>query len=126
MRRNQQGPVFQRQAPRPAPADSWSYTGFNTFREWLAQAEGFAPADMNGFGGDRMWSSISTTPAPLLVHPDQGSLAPARCAAVLAALADQRQHEVGDPVLERRVDAVRQLGTVIRSCSEKEVELIFR
>ncbi|MEU0218226.1 hypothetical protein ABZ281_25330 [Streptomyces sp. NPDC006265] len=45
---------------------------------------------------------------------------------MLAALADQRQHEVGDPVLERRVDAVRQLGTVIRSCSEKEVELIFR
>jgi hypothetical protein len=49
---------------------SWSYTGFNMFREWLAQAEGFSLAGMHGFGGDRPWSSVSTTPAPLLDHPD--------------------------------------------------------
>ncbi|MFE9560211.1 hypothetical protein ACFYM0_03800 [Streptomyces sp. NPDC006487] len=111
------------------PDVSWSYTGFNMFREWLALTEGFTLAEMNGFGGDRTWSSVSTPLAPLLDHPDdEGSIAHARCAAMLPrleAITDQRQHEVGDPVLERRVDDVRQLVAVIRYCLEKEVDLIF-
>ncbi|AJE38802.1 hypothetical protein [Streptomyces nodosus] len=112
-----------------SPDVSWSYTGFNMFRQWLAQAEGFTLAEMDGLGGDRMWSSISTTLAPLLDHPDdEGSLAPAQCAAMLPrleAITDQREHQDGDPVLERRIDDVRQLVTVMKYCLEKEVELIF-
>ncbi|MGV9451605.1 hypothetical protein [Streptomyces sp. NPDC003635] len=33
------------------PDISWSYTGFNMFRQWLAQAEGFTLDEMGGFGG---------------------------------------------------------------------------
>ncbi|MET9045750.1 MULTISPECIES: hypothetical protein [unclassified Streptomyces] len=110
------------------PDVSWSYTGFNMFREWLAQAEGLTLAEMNGFGGDRMWDSVSTTLAPLLDHPDdEGSLTPTQCAAMLPrleAITDQQPKD-GDPVHERRVDDVRQLVAVVRYCLEKEVEVIF-
>ncbi|MFD0140782.1 hypothetical protein ACFVIL_43770 [Streptomyces sp. NPDC127159] len=110
------------------PDVSWSYSGFNMFREWLAQAEGLTLAEMNGFGGDRMWDSVSTTLAPLLDHPDdEGSLTPTQCAAMLPrleAITDQQPKD-GDPVHERRVDDVRQLVAVVRYCLEKEVELIF-
>ncbi|MER6016831.1 hypothetical protein [Streptomyces anulatus] len=111
-----------------SPDVSWSYTGFNMFREWLARAEGFTLAEMNGFGGDRAWSSVSTTLAPLLDHPDDdGSLTLAQCAAILPRLEaiTDLQHEGGDPVHERRVDDVRQLVTVVKYCLAKEVELIF-
>ncbi|MFF4867493.1 hypothetical protein ACFY3J_38820 [Streptomyces sp. NPDC001231] len=112
-----------------SPDVSWSYTGFNMFREWLAHAEGFALAEMNGFGGDHTWSSISTTLVPLFDHPDDdGSLTPAQCAAMLPrleAIIDQLQHEVSDPVLQRRVDDARQLVTVMKYCLDKDVELIF-
>ncbi|MFE4959484.1 hypothetical protein ACFRCW_37235 [Streptomyces sp. NPDC056653] len=114
-----------------SPDVCWSYTGFNMFREWLAQVEGFTLAEMNGFGGERTWSSVSTTLAPLLDHPDDdGSLAPAQCAAMLPrleAIIDQRQrqHEDSDPVLRRRIDDARQLVTVMKYCLDKDVELIF-
>ncbi|MET9497834.1 hypothetical protein [Streptomyces sp. NPDC006552] len=111
-----------------SPDVSWSYTGFNMFREWLAEAEGFTLAEMNGFGGDRKWGSVSTTLAPLLAHPDdEGSLTPAQCAAMLARLEAIacEPHEDGDPVNERRVDDVRQLVAVVKYCLENEVELVF-
>ncbi|MEU6603439.1 hypothetical protein [Streptomyces flaveolus] len=111
-----------------SPDVSWSYTGFNMFREWLAHAEGFTHAEMNGFGGDHAWNSIFTTLAPLLDHPDDdGSLTPAQCAAMLPRLEtiiDQLQHE-DDPVHQRRVDDTRQLVTVMKYCLDKDVELIF-
>ncbi|MEW2807542.1 hypothetical protein AB0929_10555 [Streptomyces massasporeus] len=111
-----------------SPDVSWSYTGFHMFREWLADAEGFTLAEMNGFGGDRAWSSISTTLTPLLDHPDDnGSLATAQCAAMLPrleAIIDQL-HEDSDPVLQRRVDDTRQLVTVMKYCLDKDVELLF-
>ncbi|MET7408406.1 hypothetical protein [Streptomyces parvulus] len=111
-----------------SPDVSWSYIGFNMFREWLAQAEGFVLAEMNGFGGGRTWSSVSTTLAPLLDHPDDnGFLTLAQCAAMLPRLEAiiEQQHEDGHPFYERRVSDVRQLVTVMRYCLEKEVDLIF-
>ncbi|MFF3835568.1 hypothetical protein ACFYXX_32965 [Streptomyces sp. NPDC002458] len=111
-----------------SPDVSWSYTGFNMFREWLAEAEGFALAEMNGFGGSRMWGSVATTLTPLLDHPDdEGSLTPAQCAAMLPRLEaiTYESHEEEDPVHERRVDDVRQLVAVMKYCLEKEVELVF-
>lgn len=112
-----------------SPDVSWSYTGFSMFRKWLAQAEGFTLTEMNGFGGERQWRSVSTTLAPLLNHPDdEGSLAPAQCAAMLPrleAILDQRQSDYSDPVIRRRIEDVRQLITVLRFCVDKDVELIF-
>ncbi|WP_413800174.1 hypothetical protein [Streptomyces iranensis] len=113
-----------------SPDVSWSYTGFTVFREWLAQAEGFTLAEMHGFGGDRPWSSVSTTLAPLLDHPDDDApdLTPAQCAAILPrleAIIDQRQHDGSDPVLQRHTDDARQLVAVMRFCLNKDVALIF-
>ncbi|MFF8480926.1 hypothetical protein ACGFZG_27145 [Streptomyces antibioticus] len=58
------------------------------FRQWLAQAEGFALAEMDGFGGNRPWHSVSATLAPLLHHPDDDGpgLSPTPCAAMLPRL----------------------------------------
>jgi hypothetical protein len=113
-----------------SPDVSWSYTGFSMFRKWLAQTEGFALAEMAGFGGDCQWSSVSTTLAPLLNHPDDDGpdLAPAQCAAMLPrleAILDQRQPDDSDPALRRRIEDVSQLVTVLRFCVDKNVELIF-
>ncbi|WP_347612108.1 hypothetical protein [Streptomyces sp. B22F1] len=113
-----------------SPDISWSYTGFNMFRVWLAQAEGFILSEMHGFDGDRPWSTVSTTLAPLLNHPDDAGpdLTPAQCAAMLPrleAIIDERQHDASDPVLERRIDDTRQLVTVMKFCLDKDVEIVF-
>ncbi|MFD8726166.1 hypothetical protein ACFV2H_51755 [Streptomyces sp. NPDC059629] len=113
-----------------SPDVFWSCSGFNMFRQWLAQAEGFTLAEMHGFGGDRPQSSVSTPLAPLLDHPDDDGpdLTPAQCAAMLPrleAIIDQRQHDGSDSVLQRRIDDARQLVTVLRLCLDKDVELIF-
>jgi hypothetical protein len=113
-----------------SPDISWSYTGFSMFRQWLSQMDGFTLAEMEGFGGDRRWCSVSTTLAPLLNHPDDDGpdLAPAQCAAMLPrleALLDQHQPDDSDPALRRRIEDVNQLVTVLRFCVDMDVELIF-
>lgn len=113
-----------------SPDVSWSYTGFSMFRKWLAQAEGFTLTEMNGFGGERQWRSVSTTLAPLLNHPDDDGpdLTPAQCATMLPrleAILDQRQSDDSDPVIRRRIEDVRQLITVLRFCVDKDVQCIF-
>ncbi|MFD6533325.1 hypothetical protein [Streptomyces sp. NPDC060184] len=113
-----------------SPDISWSYTGFSMFRTWLAQAEGFVLAEMYGFGGDRLWTSVSTTLAPLLNHPDDAgpNLTPAQCAAMLPrleAIIDERQRDGSTPVLGRPVDDACQLVTVMKFCLNKDVEVIF-
>ncbi|MFD5337597.1 hypothetical protein [Streptomyces hawaiiensis] len=112
-----------------SPDISWSYFGFSLFWQWLAEVEGFTLAEMDGFGGDRPWCSVSTTLAPLLDHPDdEGDLTPAQCVAMLPrleAILDQQQPDDSDPVLLRRLDDLSQLVTVMRFCSGKDVGLIF-
>lgn len=113
-----------------SPDVSWSYTGFSMFRRWLAQAEGFTLAEMDGFGGDHQWSGVSTTLVSLLSHPDDDGpdLTPAQCAAMLPrlkAILDQRQPDGSDPVLRRRIEDVSELITVLQICVDKDVELIF-
>lgn len=57
-----------------SPDIRWSCSGFKTFRQRLAQAEGFTLPDMWGSGGDRQWSEIASTLEPLLgrrLEPDQ-------------------------------------------------------
>ncbi|MFF8791120.1 hypothetical protein [Streptomyces sp. NPDC015125] len=113
-----------------SPDVSWSYTSFGVFRRWLAQAEGFALDEMHGFGGQRPWSDVSTTLEPLLDHPDDDGpdLTPPQCAAILPRLkeiADQRQEESNDQLLQRHIDDARQLVVVLQLCVESDVALLF-
>ncbi|MFD9869439.1 hypothetical protein ACFXI8_32355 [Streptomyces niveus] len=113
-----------------SPDISWSYTGFNMFRKWLAQAEGFGLSEMRRFGGDRAWNSVSTTLAPILDHPDDDGpdLTPAQCATIqprLEAIIDQREHDGSDPIVQRRLEDTRQLVEVMKFCLDKDVELVF-
>ncbi|MGW7486971.1 hypothetical protein [Streptomyces sp. NPDC054786] len=113
-----------------SPDVSWSYTSFGVFRQWLAQAEGFTLHDMDGFGGQRPWSDVSTRLAPLLDHPDDAGpdLTPTQCAAMLPRLqeiGDRRQEANVDPLLQRHIDDVRQLVVVLQLCVEKDVDLLF-
>jgi hypothetical protein len=61
------------------PDISWSHTGSSIYREWLAQAEEFTLAEMDGFGRDRPWSTVSPTLAPLLDQPDDDGPQPHSC-----------------------------------------------
>ncbi|MYS12356.1 hypothetical protein [Streptomyces sp. SID4982] len=113
-----------------SPDISWSYSGFHLFRKWLARAEGFTLAEMDGFGGERQWCSVSTTLAPLLDHPDDDGpdLTPGQCAAMLPrlqAMLDRRDPEETDAAYLRRMEDVDELVTVLRLCVDKGVELIF-
>ncbi|MFG2833019.1 hypothetical protein ACGFWI_37135 [Streptomyces sp. NPDC048434] len=113
-----------------SPDVSWSYTSFGVFRQWLAQAEGFTLDDMDGFGGQRPWSDVSTRLRPLLDHPDDAGpdLTPTQCAAMLPRLqeiGDRRQEASVDPLLQRHIDDVRQLVVVLQLCVEKDVDLLF-
>lgn len=54
---------------------SWSYSGFNTFRERLAKEIGLNLSDMVGFGGKKKWPKDDIV--PLLNHSDcDGELKP--------------------------------------------------
>ncbi|MFC1411106.1 hypothetical protein ACEZCY_18870 [Streptacidiphilus sp. N1-12] len=112
-----------------SPDISWSYTGFGLFRKWLAQIEGFALDQMRGFGGDRPWSEVATTLAPLLNHPDDGGpdLTPAQCAAISPRLSEIAgiQGDPLDPVWQRRIQDVRQLVGVLQFCIERDTGLLF-
>ncbi|MFF7155718.1 hypothetical protein [Streptomyces sp. NPDC008139] len=113
-----------------SPDVSWSYTGFDVFRQWLAQTEGFALDEMHGFGGSRPWNDVSTALAPLLNHPDDDGpdLSPTQCAALLPRLqeiADRPQQDGTDPLLQRHIDDARQLAVVLQLCIEKDIDLLF-
>ena len=112
-----------------SPDVSWSYADFGVFRRWLAQADGFALDEMNGFGGQRHWNDVSTTLAPLLNHPDDGSgLTPLQCAAILPRLQEIAEHpQEGsiDPLLQPNIDDARQLVVTLQLCIKKDVGLLF-
>ncbi|WP_105974395.1 hypothetical protein [Streptomyces geranii] len=112
------------------PKAVWPRARFLAFRRWLAQAEGFVLDEMDGFGGQRPWSDVSTPLAPFLDHPDDDGpdLTPPQCAAVqarLAEIADRWSEGGDDPVVRRHIDDARQLVVVLRCCVEKDVDLFF-
>ena len=53
-----------------SPDVSRSYAGFVGFRRRLAEAEGIVLSEMQGFGGRRPWSDVSTMLGLFLDHPD--------------------------------------------------------
>ncbi|MFE2103022.1 hypothetical protein [Streptomyces sp. NPDC059468] len=122
--------LFPGDGDTSSPDVSWSYTGFGVFRRWLAQADGFALDEMQGFGGQRPWNDALTTLAPLLNHPDDEGpvLTPAQCAAILPRLqeiTDPPQGGSTDPLLQRHMDNARQLVVVLQLCIERDVDLLF-
>ncbi|AOS64051.1 hypothetical protein [Actinoalloteichus hymeniacidonis] len=113
-----------------SPDISWSHHGFHLLRQRLAEAEGFTLTAMAGFGGDRPWTDVVTTLAPLLDHPDDDGpdLTPAQCAAMLPRLetiVERWQREAHDPVVRHHLDDLRQLVVVLRFCLAEDVDLSF-
>ncbi|MER6835378.1 hypothetical protein ABT320_15600 [Streptomyces cellulosae] len=112
-----------------SPDVDWTYSGFAMFRRWLAQIEGFALNDMDGFCGERQWSSVHTTLEPLLNHPDDhGELTPAQCATILPRLEEIRDHHVADgcdPDIRQHAKDIGRLVTVLRMCVAKDLDLCF-
>ncbi|MFE9728657.1 hypothetical protein ACFYQ5_35075 [Streptomyces sp. NPDC005794] len=43
-----------------SPDISWSYTGLNMFRQWLASVEGFTLSEMNGFDETARGAALHT------------------------------------------------------------------
>ncbi|MEV4056483.1 hypothetical protein AB0J55_35210 [Amycolatopsis sp. NPDC049688] len=122
--------LFPGDGDTSSPDIAWSYTGFDAFRRWLAQAEGFALEEMHGFGGQRPWNDVSTDLAPLLDHPDDDGpdLSPGQCAAMLPRLQEITSRSQGgstDPLLQRHMDDARRLLVVLQLCIEKDVDLHF-
>ncbi|MGW0860737.1 hypothetical protein [Streptomyces sp. NPDC002690] len=122
--------LFPGDGDNSSPDVSWSYSGFAAFRRRLADAEGFALSEMQGFGGERPWSEVSTALKPLLDHPDAGGddLSVDECASILVRLetiTDQWAREGGDQLFQQHNQDARQLAGVLRLCIEKDVPLAF-
>ncbi|MGW1278866.1 hypothetical protein ACWD4V_18185 [Streptomyces tsukubensis] len=122
--------LFPGDGDNSSPDVSWSYSGFAAFRRRLAETEGFVLSEMQGFGGQRPWSEVSTAMEPLLDHPDDGGddLSPAECASILVrleAITDQWARKGGDQLLQQHIEDARQLAGVLRLCIEKGVPLAF-
>ncbi|WP_327182776.1 hypothetical protein [Streptomyces sp. NBC_01334] len=120
--------LFPGDGDNSSPDVSWSYSGFAAFRRQLARAEGLTLCEMWGFGGERPWSDVSTSLAPLLDRPDDGGgeLSPTECAALLPrleAIVNQWSSETDVPQVH--IDAAQQLTVVLRLCVAADVELLF-
>ena len=71
----------------PLGRPSWSYSGFDDFRQRLAREIGIELNEMEHFGGARPWSDVVSDIVPLLNHSDcDGELSPEDCARVAPAL----------------------------------------
>ncbi|MBT3163870.1 hypothetical protein HTV80_12200 [Streptomyces sp. Vc74B-19] len=122
--------LFPGDSDTTSPDVAWSYGDFAMFRRWLARTEGFELDEMDGFGGERPWSDVSTALEPLLDHPDDAGpdFPPSQCAAMLPRLqqiAAQTHDGAGGPDVARHLDDVRRLVVVLRLCTEKGVECVF-
>ncbi|MFE7356304.1 hypothetical protein ACFU8Q_24745 [Streptomyces sp. NPDC057543] len=122
--------LFPGDGDNGSPDVSWSYSGFATFRLRLAETEGLVLSEMRGFGGERLWSEVSTALEPLLDHPDAGGddLSPDECASILVrleAITDQWAREGGDQLLRQHIEDAGRLAGVLRLCIEKGVPLAF-
>lgn len=83
---------------------SWSYSGFNSFRAVLASEEGFRLHDMEGWFGDRPWSTVTTALKPLYTQQDDsGYLKSEDCGRMHARLRELVETAFGydDPDRER-------------------------
>ncbi|WP_078610745.1 MULTISPECIES: hypothetical protein [Streptomyces] len=108
---------------------SWSYSGFDAFRNALAAADGIDLQAMQGFGGDRPWSTVTSPLGPLLDHPDdRGQLSVAECEQVLPRLskivADWAAGDLGRSADDLLEDA-SGLVAVLEVCVREGAPMVF-
>ncbi|ACK88851.1 hypothetical protein BCAH820_4398 [Bacillus cereus AH820] len=65
----------------------WGYSGFNNFRRKLASQVGFNLDEMEGFGGEVDWDTVTDDIKDFLDHSDcDGSLTPEQCEVIYPRL----------------------------------------
>lgn len=102
---------------------SWSYSGFNLFRNRLAKEIGINLVNMEGFGGQTSWKMIKDDIKPFLNHSDcDGSLGPVTCGKVA-----RRIEELVDKWSDRDYDKEMALSLALdmRILSKNKKRLIF-
>jgi|SRR6185503_10865367 len=108
---------------------SWSYSGFNRFRERLAIHEGFFLDNMAGFTVEgEPWSDVTTDLVPLLNHSDcDGEMTWQEAAQVWPRL-EQILEEWSDPenLFDYDLRAGRNLVEVLKYCDENQTTVLFR
>ena len=109
---------------------AWSYSAFAKFRRLLAKYEGFSLGEMEGFGGDRPWSSVETSLGPLLNRPDDeyGDIPCADCMKMLPRLqqiVSLWERSDSCMVSAEHVESGRELVSVLERCVSDGVPLMF-
>ncbi|MFE4366734.1 hypothetical protein ACFRMN_00495 [Streptomyces sp. NPDC056835] len=113
------------------PDACFSYQEFASFRRRLASGEGFSLDDMQGFGGNALWSDVTTVLEPLLNHPDDHgrNFSSEECRLILphleGVLADWMLGPDSNSEIRNQTRELRDLVAVLRVCVQKNVELCF-
>ena len=101
---------------------SWSYTGFNAFRERLAKEINMNLRSMKGFGGNIKFSKFNDPIIPLLDHSDcDGHLTVKECEQVAPRLIELVKDWPDD---YDRQEAIK-LANDMLFCVKKKQKLIF-
>ena len=103
---------------------SWSYSGFNLFRERLAQSVGIQLREMEGFGEAQIsWDILADEIKPLLMHSDcDGTMSPEECRAVAPRLRELIAPWPADDY-DRQHGAL--LSDMMEFCAESNTDLLF-
>lgn len=108
---------------------SFSYGGFNRFREMLAKEIGYNLDDFEGFGGDKSFKEMKDDIKWLLDHSDcDGHITPKRCGRIAPRLRDitKTWEKCGDSDKEWYRDMAVYLAEDMESCCKYNEPLVFR
>ena len=102
---------------------SWSYSGFNRFRHDLATLVGIDLDGMDGFGGNKLWTSLPPDPIHILLdHSDcEGDISALDCAKCGPRLYELASKLPGE--YDRK--AARLLACDMIECGKKKRTLEF-
>lgn len=112
------------------PGDAhWSYSGFNRFRELIAEAEGIELRSMVGFGGEIEWSTVESILEPFLDHSDcDGDISREDCAIMWRRLEEIVESFADSKSIDQQygLQEGRKLVHGMKCCAESGERLIFR
>jgi hypothetical protein len=102
---------------QPERVTSWSYSGFNLFRERLAKEIDLDLRAMEGYGGDRPWSAVKDPLVPLLNHSDaEGAINEEECRTIAPRLRELVRRWPDD-------DPDREQGEALADAMEEAAEI---
>jgi hypothetical protein len=102
----------------------WSYSGFSSFRNKLADSIGINLSHMRGFGGKEHWEIVFDDIVPLLNHSDcEGELSPEDCKRVAPRL---REIVSSWPDLDYDKTQALMLAQSMENCASTNNPLEFR